>query len=130
MSLYNARSTWDSRRSLWVFRLGPKVCTFDPKAREFKAVPDAYELPTDEKDPKRTWKGITYIPKHDVYLVTGPTGNVTLVFNVEKGTWSNVKGGDAALPNGYPQYDARTDQVGLVYQLQTAVFRYVPEQAK
>ncbi|MBI5288061.1 MAG: hypothetical protein HY873_03720, partial [Chloroflexi bacterium] len=31
MSLYGARSTWDSKRALWVFRCGPKLCTFDPK---------------------------------------------------------------------------------------------------
>ncbi len=120
MSFYNARSTWDSKRRLWVFRLGPKLATFDPKARRFKALPNC---PADEKDKS---KGVVYIPTHDVYLVTGPTGNDTHVYDVAKGKWSTVQGGAIELANGYPQYDPKTDLVGLVYQLKAFAFRYVP----
>lgn len=130
MSLYNARSTWDSKRSLWVFRLGPKTATFDPETKSFAALPDAYPMPEKKKDPRRSWKGIAYIPKHDVYLMTGPTGNDTKVYDIEAGEWRDVAGGDIKLCNGYPQYDTKTGLVGLVYQKQTFVFRYVPENEK
>jgi hypothetical protein len=127
MSLYNARSTWDSKRGLWVFRLGPTTCTFDPKTTSFTALPDAYPMPSDEKDPRRSWKGIVYISKHDVYLITGPTGNATHVYDIAKKQWSVIRGGDIPLVNGYPQYDPKTDLVGLIYQLKAYTFRYVPE---
>ena len=123
MSLYNARSTWDAKRAVWVFRLGAKLCTFDPKTRSFKALPDC---PAGEKDRS---KGVVYIPPHDVYLVTGPTGNDTHVYDVAKGQWSTVKGGDIKLVNGYPQYAPKTGLVGLVYQLKAFVFRYTPPKA-
>ncbi|MGB2822663.1 MAG: hypothetical protein WBF17_16885 [Phycisphaerae bacterium] len=120
MSLYNARSTWDSKRGIWVFRLGPKLCTFDPRTRNFKALPNC---PAGEKDKS---KGVVHIPAHDVYLVTGATGSDTHVYDIDNGEWSTVKGGDIKLVNGYPQYDPKTDLVGLVYQLKAYVFRYVP----
>ena len=128
MSLYNARSTWDSKRRLWVFRLGPRVATFDPKTKTFKALPAPYPMPEDKKDKRRTWKGITYISKHDVYLITGPTGNDTYIYDIAKGTWTNIKGGDVKLVNGYPQYDPKTDLVGLIYQVKAFKFRYVPKE--
>jgi hypothetical protein len=87
MRLYNARSTWDSRRGLWVFRLGPSLCTFDPKQRTFTQLPDCWDLPKlaskEEKKKDRRWssKGICYISKHDVYLVSGPSGNETGVYS-------------------------------------------------
>jgi hypothetical protein len=127
MSLYNARSTWDSKRALWVFRLGPKAATFDPKTKSFTALPDAYPMPEDKKDKRRAWKGVTYISKHDVYLITGPTGNDTKVWDIATGKWLDVAGGEIKLVNGYPQYDPKADLVGLVYQLKTYKFRYVPK---
>jgi len=129
MRLYNARSTWDAKRQLWVFRLGPRAVTFDPKTREFHALPNIYDIPTDEKDQRRDSQGIVYIPKHDVYLATGINGNDTWVYEVEKGKWVNIKGGEISLVNGYPQYDSGSDLVGLVYQLKAFRFRYVPEGA-
>ncbi len=126
-SLYHARSTWDSKRQLWVFRLGPKCCTFDPAARTFQALPAFTDEQYGDGDKRSIWKGIAYIPKHDVYLITGPTGNDTWVYEIEKGKWKNIKGGDIKLPNGYAQYDPTTDLVGLVIQLKNYVFRYTPE---
>lgn len=125
-SLYNARSTWDSKRALWVFRLGPKVSQFNPATREFTLLPEIYELPTDEKDPRRNWKGITYISKHDVYLATGNTGNDTWVYTPGHDKWKNIQGGNIELVNGYPQYDPSSDLVVLVYQLKAFRFRYQP----
>ena len=129
MRLYNARSTWDSKRQLWVFRLGPNAATFDPKTREFKTLPNIYDMPTDEKDRRRDSKGIVYITRHDVYLATGINGNDTWIYEVGKGKWVNIKGGEIALVNGYPQYDVGSDLVGLVFESKAFRFRYVPEGA-
>jgi hypothetical protein len=134
MRLYNARSAWDARRSLWVFRLGPKLCTFDPRTRTFTPLPPCWEhLPPmpakgeDRKtDPRWSWKGVVYVPKHDAYLACGPTGDDTRVFDVAKGVWHDVKGGALELPNGYLQYDPESDQVLLNYQLRCFKLRYVP----
>ena len=35
-----------------------------------------------KKDPRWASKGICYVSKHDAYLVTGPTGNDTRVYDV------------------------------------------------
>ncbi|MBI3831658.1 MAG: hypothetical protein HY291_19210 [Planctomycetes bacterium] len=126
MTLYEARSTWDSKRALWVFRLGPKLCTFDPKAKEFKELSNAYELSGDKKDPRGGMKGITYISKHDVYLINGPTAEDTWVYDPIKSAWSQVKAGGPKLVNGYLQYDAQTDLVVLSYQLTAFTFHYQP----
>jgi hypothetical protein len=123
LSLYNARSTWDTQRGLWAFRLGPRACLFDPKTRQFQALPDS------GLDAKDVSKGIAYIAKHQVYLTTGKTGNDTKVYEIAAGRWTDVKGGDTELVNGYLQYDARTDLVGLVYQGKAFAFRYVPRPA-
>ena len=132
MSLYNARSTWDSRRSLWVFRLGPRLCTFDPQKREFTELPDCWDLPKaaskEEKKKDRRWssKGICYISKHDVYLVSGPSGNETGVYSPTTKKWSTVAGGDINLVNGYCQYDEKTDLVLMNYQLKCFKLRFAP----
>lgn len=132
MSLYNARSTWDSRRALWVFRLGPSLCTFDPQARKFVSLPDCWDLPEaktreeKKKEPRWASKGVCYVAKHDVYLVTGPHGNDTRVFSPSTGKWSEIAGGDTELVNGYCQYDEKTDLVLMNYQLTCFKFRYVP----
>ena len=140
MSLYNARSTWDSKRSLWVFRLGPRLCTFDPGTRSFAALPNCYPMPIPSRreiqqmkkagkpvDGRLRMKGVCYISKHDVYLVSGPTGNDTVVYNVEAKTWTPIRGGDIKLVNGYCQYDPKLDLVAMNYQLDCFKFRYVPE---
>ena len=129
MSLYNARSAWDSKRGLWVFRLGHKACTFDPGTRQYQALPDLPDLVETEEHDKGGSKGIVYIPRHDVYLANGRTSRDTRVFDLAAGKWIAVAGGDEALPNGYPQYDPRTDLVGLVKQDQAFVFRYQPKNA-
>lgn len=126
MSLYNARSTWDSKRQRWIFRLGPRLCSYDPREREFKQLPTPYERGEDKKDPGNSMKGITYIPKHDVYLISGPTAADTWVYAPEKGTWSQVKASGPKLIAGYLQYDPRSDQVILSYQLTAFRFRYEP----
>lgn len=132
MSLYNARSAWDSKRALWVFRLGPKLCTFDPKTKAFEKLPDCWDLPPlpDKKDkdakrdPKYGWKSVVYIPKQDVYLVCGPTGNDTAVYSPETKRWTPIAGGDLEMPNGYMQYDPASDTVALNYHLNCFTFRY------
>ena len=140
MSLYNARSTWDSRRSLWIFRLGPRLCTFNPKTRTFAELPNCYRMHIPSRDElakmkkakkapdgRLRMKGVCYSSKHDVYLVTGPTGNDTAVYNVGKKEWASVRGGDIKLVNGYCQYDPTLDVVAMNYQLDCFKFRYVPE---
>ena len=47
-----------------------------------------------KKEPRCASKGICYIAKHDVYLITGPTGNDTRVYNAAKRTWTSLLGGD------------------------------------
>jgi hypothetical protein len=132
MRLYNARSTWDARRTLWVFRLGPGLCTFDPETRSFAQLPDCWRLPPAETreekklEPRWASKGVCYISKHDVYLVTGPAGNDTRVYDVAAGSWCDLPAGEVELPNGYCQYDAKNDLVILSYQLQCFKLRYVP----
>lgn len=126
MSLYNARSTWDSKRQLWIFRLGPSLCSYDPRTREFKTLPAPYPAPQDKKDIRNAMKGITYIAKHDVYLVNGPTADDTWVYSPEKGSWSQVKAAGPKLINGYLQYDPKSDQVILSYQRTTFRFRHEP----
>ena len=133
MSLCNARSAWDSRRNVWVFRLGPRLCTFDPQTREFATLPDCWDLPKAEapeekkKDARWASMGICYIDKHDAYLVTGPNGDDTRVFHPQTGKWESVAGGTVELVNGYCQYDARTDLVLMNYQLKCYKFRYTPQ---
>lgn len=127
MSLYEARSAWDSRRGLWVFRHGPQACTFDPANREFKALPDMFPLPEDPKDPRRRWQGIVYNPKHDVYFTSGATGDDTWVYHPEKRAWTNLRCGATPLRDwAYLQYDSATDLTLWSFQFRAFKFRYVP----
>ncbi len=141
MSLYNARSAWDSKRSLWVFRLGPRLCTFDPETRKFEKLPNCWNMtiPTrkeframkkSERDPRLYMKGVCYISKHDAYLAIGPTGDDTVVYDPEKKKWTPVKGGDLKLINGYMKYNPKLDIVAMNFQLKCFKFKYVPEKAK
>jgi len=130
-TLYTARSTWDSKRALWVFRLGPKVCTFDPARREFAPLPPCWEIAPPDKDVKNAvpdlrlgCKGICYISRHDAYLVTGPTGNDTMVYHAAEGKWESVQAGDIKLVNGYCQYSPELDLVLMNYQLECFQCRY------
>jgi len=132
MRLYNARSTWDSRRGLWVFRLGPRLCTFDPKTRTFARLPDCWQLPPTtsaeekKKEPRWASKGICYVAKHDTYLVTGPNGNDTRVYDAATARWADLRGGNIELVNGYCQHEPQSEMVVLSYQLQCFKLRYVP----
>lgn len=140
VSLYGARSAWDSKRGLWIFRNGPKVSTFNPKDHTFTPLPNCCDLPpyptkeelaamkkeNKEPDARYHWKSIAYNSKLDVYLITGPTGNDTKAYHVEEKIWREIKGGDNKLPNGYLEYDALTDMFGLVIQHQAYKFKYVP----
>jgi hypothetical protein len=139
MSLYNARSAWDIKRSLWIFRLGPRLCTFDPNTSSFEKLPDCYdmEIPTRDElkqmkkdgvkpDPRLHWKGVCYISTHDRYLVSGPTGNDTAVYDPQAKTWIAIKGGATNLLNGYMQYNPDLDIVAMNYQLQCFKLKYVP----
>lgn len=127
MRLYNARSTWDSRRRLWVFRLGPQLCTFDPATAAFEKLPLPYPMPEDKKDPRRATKGVAYLSRHDVYLIAGPTGNDTYAFDPNTKSWRHIGGGDLKMVNGYMEYDPASDLAVMVYQQQIYRFRYVPE---
>lgn len=124
--MYNSRSTWDSKRQLWVFRLGAQVGTFDPRTAEFGQVSPPYEQPAGKDDPRGKMKGIAYISAHDVYLINGPTGADTHVYSPQTGKWSRLDGGDLQLINGYLQYDPKTDHVVLSYQHTAFVLRYTP----
>ena len=96
-------------------------------------LPDCWELPPaaspEEKKREPRWasKGVCYISKHDVYLVTGPTGNDTRVYEVAAGRWADLRGGDIELVNGYCQYEPESDLVVLSYQLKCFRLRYVPQ---
>lgn len=126
MSLYNARSTWDSKRNLWVFRLGMKACTFDPQAKEFKALPDAYTVADPKQDPRARLKGIAYISKHDLYFINGETAEDTWIFDPNKSEWKQAQASGPKLLNGYLQYDPQTDTVALSYQLKAFTLKFVP----
>ena len=142
MRLYNARSTWDSKRSLWVFRLGPKLCTFDPATSRFERIPNCYDIdiPTRDElqqlkddgkkpDPRLAAKGICYVPRHDQYLVCGPTGDDTAAYDPITRTWTAISGSPIELVNGYMQYDPQLDVVAMNYQLSCFKFRYQPNQS-
>ncbi len=137
MRLYNARSTWDSRRSLWVFRLGPRLCTFDPQTGKFEELPNCYamKVPTREQlkqltangkkpDPRLRAKGICYISKHDRYLVCGPTGDDTAAYDPSSKKWTKINGGSIELVNGYLQYNPDLDIVAMNYQLSCFKFKF------
>jgi hypothetical protein len=139
-SLYHARSTWDSKRGLWVFRKGPLLSTFNPKTRTFTKLPNCWDMkiPTREEfkamkkakkkaDKRLNWKGVCYISKHDAYLVSGPTGDETMVYHVAEKKWRSVKGGKIELRNGYCQYNPELDLVAMNIQQHTYKFKYVPE---
>jgi len=140
MSLYNARSAWDSKRNLWIFRLGVSVCTFNPETGLFAELPKCYDLkiPTKEeleemkaknieRDPRFASKGICYNSKHDVYIVSGPTGNDTVYFDPEKNIWTPILAGDLKMENGYMQYDEKLDIVILSYQLNCYKLKFKPK---
>jgi hypothetical protein len=139
MRLYNARSTWDSKRSIWVFRLGPRLCTFDPATAKFEKLPNCYEMkiPTKDEldqlaadgqkpDPRLYAKGVCYLSKHDRYLVCGPTGNDTAAYDPNSKTWTAINGGAIELLNGYMQYNPQLDIVAMNYQLSCFKFKFVP----
>ena len=141
MSLYNARSAWDAKRALWIFRLGPRVCTFDPATGLFEELPHCYEMEIPSRDelrqmqedgrtpdPRLGSKGIAYIARHDRYIVCGPTGNDTAVYDPETKRWTPIRGGDIELANGYMQYSPGLDLVAMNFQQQTYKFRYVREE--
>jgi len=136
MSLYNARSAWDSKRALWVFRLGPRLCTFDPKTKAFAALPNCYDMPIPSRteirqmqkekktlDPRLFTKAVCYISRHDVYLVPGPTGNDTAVYDPEQKTWTAIAGGAIEHANGYCQYCPELDVVAMNFQHKCYKFR-------
>jgi hypothetical protein len=138
-SLYHARSTWDSKRGLWVFRLGPRLSTFDPKTKSFTKLPNCWDLKVPNRqelkqmkkdkqkaDKRLTWKGVCYISKHDAYLVSGPTGDQTMVYHVAEKKWRSIKGGAIKLQNGYCQYNPQLDLVVMNYQQHCYKFKYLP----
>ena len=139
MSLYNARSTWDSKRALWVFRLGPRLARFDPRTKAFEQLPNCYDMKIPSRqeraqmkkekrkpDPRLAMKGVCYISEHDAYLVTGPTGDDTVVYGCKEKTWTPIKGGPIKLVNGYCQYNPGLDLVAMNLQQKCFKFRYVP----
>ena len=122
-----------AKRSLWVLRLGPNLCTFNPATKEFTALPKCWDVTAPDKNdkdakpaPRLASKGVCYVSKYDAYLVTGPTGNDSMVYHAADGKWESVKGGDIALPNGYCQYSPELDLVLTNYQLECFKLRYVP----
>jgi len=140
MSLYNARSAWDAKRSLWIFRLGPRLCVFDPARNRFESLPNCYDMPIPSRDELRKMKksgarpdarlhskGVCYISTRDRYLVCGPTGDDTAAYDPKTRKWTAIKGGKIELPNGYMQYNAKLDIVAMNYQLDCFKFKRVPK---
>ncbi len=60
-------------------------------------------------------------------LVTGPTGNETMVYRVGEGKWQGLKGGEIELPNGYCHYNPELDLVTLNIHLKCFKLRYEPK---
>lgn len=131
MTIYKARSAWDAKRQLWIFRCGPQACTFDPATRTFAALPELYAMPNpapkDEQDLRRHSQGIAYNSKHDVYMASGPTGDDTYVLTPGSTAWTNLKAGALGLgPYGYMQYDPVSDTTVMSAHLGAFKLRYVP----
>jgi hypothetical protein len=130
VGVYGARSTWDSKRGLWLFRRGMKVGYIDPKTKTGAALPDLPEKYNVVPKGRKSWhlhKSIAYISKHDVYIVTAHTGNDTFVYHPDTKKWERIAGGDAKLFNGYMEYDVKTDTVVLVIHRRAFKFKYVPK---
>lgn len=123
MSLYNTRSTWDSKRNLWVFRLGNLVCTFNPETREFASLPEPYKIEEKKDNPRVGIKGIVYLPKLDGYFLSGLNPDDCWFYSPEKNLWHQVKATGPELPNGYLNYNQVLDCITLNYQLQMFVFK-------
>jgi len=126
---FGARSAWDSKREHWVFRLGEKVGYISPKLKSCSALPDLPKEFSIIPKGRKSWhlyKSIAYISKHDVYIISGATGNDTYVYDHKTKKWVKILGGEIKLPNGYIEYDEKTDLCGLVYQHKAFKFRYVP----
>jgi len=126
---FGARSTWDSKREHWVFRLGSSVGYIDPKTKSCSSLPKLPDKFSVVKEGRKSWhryKSIAYISKHDVFIVTGETGNDTYVYDHKTKKWEQVLGDELKLPNGYIEYDVKTDLIGLVSNKVAYKFRYVP----
>jgi len=114
--LNGARSAWDSKRDVWLFRANKEVCSYDPSTRSYKRLPDT--------DVNHT--NITYLSKYDLYLVAGPTGDDTRIFDPKTNKWRSLKGGAIKLPNGYLEFDPLSGLVLMVRQSQTFWLRFRP----
>ncbi len=119
-TVYAALSTWDSQRQRWVFRKDEKVWFYDPASKSFSSLPDCGIVGKD----------ITYISKHDVYLVNGITAAETRIFDPATQAWQTIGGGDLSFsgaPFQYIEYDSVNDVVGMVTQGgDFYIFRYEP----
>lgn len=112
-SLYGAMSTWDSRRSRWVFRNNvSQVFYYDPATHTFVDLPNPSGL-TGGID-------ITYLPDHDLYLVAGETGSETKIFDPSTDQWQSINAGPIRFHSGtndeYLVYDPNTGLAGIVAQ--------------
>lgn len=127
MSLYEAWSTWDSKRQLWIFRHGARICAFDPRTKEYTMLPNMFDPPKDPQAPLNNSQSIAYISKYDVYLTSGPTGNDTWVYDPNTTQWSRIQGGNGKLPNwAYMKCDPKTDTIALNSNLRFFRFSYKP----
>jgi hypothetical protein len=127
LSLYNAQSTWDSNRNLWVF-WNRGLFAYDPVTRVFSTLPVSGSSPGAAGE-----SGITYIPSLDAYMLAAGSGaSGTWVYRNSTRSWQQISG--AALPvNGelthtYIQYDPGTDMIYAFQGVGRRFFkmRYVP----
>ncbi|MBL8026953.1 MAG: T9SS type A sorting domain-containing protein [Fibrobacteres bacterium] len=115
MSLYNARSCWDRKRQLWVFRNDTNVCTYNPSTRTYKKLPSCKVSGS---------QAISYDSRRDVYVAAGLAMNSVRYFRYSDTSWvAPVIANSAALPSGYLAYDSTNDLHLLVYQQATHRFR-------
>lgn len=120
-SLYNARSAWDSRRGLWVFRNGKNVCAYDPGTRTYTRLPDI-------RPDTAHGRGIAYDSRHDMYICPIHTTTATAIYSPEDSSWSEITG-EVTLPDAWAAYDSLSDWVCYVNQQTVYKFRHNPESA-
>jgi len=121
-SLYNARSAWDSKRALWIFRNGKDVCTYDPSARTYARLPDI-------RSDTALGRGIAYDSRHDAYIAPIQATTATAVFSPGSAAWTEISG-SVTLPDAWAAYDSLSDWVCYVNQQNVLKFRYNPATAR
>lgn len=124
VDVYNAKSTWDTKRDLWVFyggNTGNNLAAFDPSTKRFTLLtapglrPKAY-----------SHTGITYLPGYDAFMIAGGiTGTETWVYENATHMWHVVSGANVP-DDGFTSlfYSSKNDQVYLMNGCQGCTRRF------